>query len=316
MIEKIREFLKQLEFEPIIENLEKFKNNQKYIICGMGGSHLAGDLLKFIVPELDILICKNYSLPEIKDLNERNIITVSYSGNTEETINCFEEALSKNLNILVITKNGKLLELAKTNSVPYIKLPEDDIPPRLGVGYMLKSLLKISNIEINLEEIKKEINIHEIENKARKLSEELSNKPLLIYTIENLHPLAYFWKISFNENAKEIVFINEIPELCHNEIEMFEDEQKFKKIKFFVIFLICPDLTNNKNLKKVEILRKIFEELKIQNETIAFKGTNRFIIGIKNILFALFTSYYCALNKGIDPEITNLIERIKRESSF
>lgn len=313
MIDKIRNFLNQFDFEPIIENYESFKNLNKYVICGMGGSHLAGDILKFIFPDIDLIIHKNYGLPEIKDLNERTIICISFSGNTEETIDAFEKARERSLNILVISQNGKILELAKVNNIPYIKIPDDDIPPRLGVGYMLKALLKIFGFSENFEDIKKEIDVFSIENKAQKLLEEIGSKTIFLYTTEEIFSLAPFWKACFNENSKNFININSFPELCHNEIEIFENENKIKKLKPFVLFLIANDIAHSKNLKRIDIFKKILEEKKIPYESISFKGNKRLSIALKNILFALFLSYYDAISNNIDPVSTDLIERIKKE---
>jgi len=310
---KIREFVKQFDFEPIIENKENFKYSKKFLICGMGGSHLAGDYLKFLFPEIDIYIHKDYELPNLNDLYERLIIAISYSGNTEETLSSFNEALNRKLNLIAISKNGTLLNLAKENNVPYIKLPEDDIVPRLAVGYMIKGLFKLINpdLSVNSEYLEKEVNIQQIEKKSQLLAEEIGNKILLIYSIEYLYPLSYYWKIMFNENSKHPAFLAFLPELCHNELEIFENEKFYKN--FFVLFLNAPDFIKEKVRKRIDILKNLLDEREIKNEIINFIGKERLIISIKNILAAGFTSYYLAKLKNIDPIETNLIEEFKNK---
>ncbi len=310
---KIREFVKQFDFEPIIENKENFKYSKKFLICGMGGSHLAGDYLKFLFPEIDIYIHKDYELPNLNDLYERLIIAISYSGNTEETLSSFNEALNRKLNLIAISKNGTLLNLAKENNVPYIKLPEDDIVPRLAVGYMIKGLFKLINpdLSVNSEYLEKEINIQQIEKKSQLLAEEIGNKILLIYSIEYLYPLSYYWKIMFNENSKHPAFLAFLPELCHNELEIFENEKFYKN--FFVLFINAPDFIKEKVRKRIDILKNLLDEREIKNEIINFIGKERLIISIKNILAAGFTSYYLAKLKNIDPIETNLIEEFKNK---
>jgi glucose/mannose-6-phosphate isomerase len=242
VLEKLRNFIKQFDFEPIIENKENFKHSKKFLICGMGGSHLAGDYLKFLFPEIDIYVHKDYELPHLNDLEERLIIVMSYSGETEETITSFNEALNRKLSLIVISKNGKLLNLAKENNLPYIQLPEDDLLPRLAIGYMLKALFKLINEDLKVQSdyFEKEINVKEIENKAQLLAEEIGSKILLIYTTEYLYPLAYYWKIMFNENTKYPAFYNFLPELCHNELEIFENEKFYKN--FFVLVFKCSGI--------------------------------------------------------------------------
>ena len=162
MYNAIKLSAKQFAFEPKIENEEKLKKTSKYIIAGMGGSHLAGDLLKMVEPELDIIIHRNYGLPPFsaEDLEERLIILSSYSGNTEEVLSAYEKAGELGLSRAVISLGGKLLDKAKKDKVPYvqmenIKVDGVEIQPRSALALNLKSLLKIVGKEEKLKEISK-----------------------------------------------------------------------------------------------------------------------------------------------------------------
>src|SRR5271154_6434811 len=87
----IKAYGKQFDFEPNIENAAKLKKFGKFVVMGMGGSHLAADLIKAWHPEIDIIIWSNYGLPPLaeKDLKDRLIIISSYSGSTEEAVDAF-----------------------------------------------------------------------------------------------------------------------------------------------------------------------------------------------------------------------------------
>ena len=67
MREAIAGFAEQFRFEPKIENAEKLKSSQRYIIAGMGGSHLAADLLLDWQPSLPVLIHCAYDLPPVSE---------------------------------------------------------------------------------------------------------------------------------------------------------------------------------------------------------------------------------------------------------
>src|SRR5262249_6537974 len=118
----IKNYAKQFDYEPIVENAARLpggtKKYKKFIVCGMGGSHLAADILKTWHPELDIIIWSNYGLPPLpdKELKERLIITSSYSGGTEETIDAFNAARAKRLTVAAIATHGKLIALAEKNN--------------------------------------------------------------------------------------------------------------------------------------------------------------------------------------------------------
>ena len=146
----IKDFPKQIEFEPVVENTEKLKpfgfaqgKSRKFAVCGMGGSHLAADLIKIARPDLDIIIHSSYGLPEIGDLDERLIIVNSYSGNTEEALDSFGEALEKKLNLAAISIGGKLLEQAQNKGIAFVKIPDTGIQPRMALGFFVLALLKL-----------------------------------------------------------------------------------------------------------------------------------------------------------------------------
>ncbi|MEK7076426.1 MAG: hypothetical protein AAB941_02090, partial [Patescibacteria group bacterium] len=118
--EAIKNFSKQLEYQPELVNSDKLGKHERFVFVGMGGSALAPDLLRVSNPELDILIHRDYGLPDLPDnvLQNSLIILNSYSGNTEEVLDAFKLALSKNLPIAAVSIGGKLLELARQNSIP------------------------------------------------------------------------------------------------------------------------------------------------------------------------------------------------------
>src|SRR3989344_6229202 len=145
MREIILNFPKQFGYEPEIQNLSKFKGNfSRFIVAGMGGSNLA-------VPLLGLESYRDYGLPH-GDLKKALIICNSYSGNTEEVLDCFVECLKNKLKVAVISTGGKLLDLAKSNKVPYIQLPDVGLEPRFALGFSLLATLKILG-EVELFEV-------------------------------------------------------------------------------------------------------------------------------------------------------------------
>ena len=104
------------------------------IVVGMGGSHLAADLLKILKPELDLTIVSDYTLPKAKE-NELVVLS-SYSGNTEEVLDVYEQA--KGLNRAVITTGGQLLDKARKDNVHFVLLPTG-LQPRDAIQFSLQA---------------------------------------------------------------------------------------------------------------------------------------------------------------------------------
>ena len=63
MYEAIKNFNKQFEYNPVIENKDALKSTDSYIIVGMGGSAHVGDILKNYNPYLKVSVHRNYGLP-------------------------------------------------------------------------------------------------------------------------------------------------------------------------------------------------------------------------------------------------------------
>ena len=74
MDEDIKNFHKQFEYEPVIENEANLERADSFIVCGMGGSHLASGLLKIADPYLDMIIHKDYGLPTVSDEKLKNLV--------------------------------------------------------------------------------------------------------------------------------------------------------------------------------------------------------------------------------------------------
>ena len=68
-------------------------------------------------------------------LPDRAVLCSSYSGNTEETIACYEAAEALGARRIVATTGGQLAESARRDGVPVIGLPAG-LQPRAAVGYM------------------------------------------------------------------------------------------------------------------------------------------------------------------------------------
>src|SRR3989338_3900797 len=141
MEQAIRDFPKQFKFRPKIEG-GKVKKYKRFLVCGMGGSGQPAQVLKSIMPELDIAIHKDYGLPP-GDLRKTLVIAISYSGETEETISALEEAKEKGLSAAVIATGGALIERAKQYGYPYVQIPNTGIQPRTATGFLYLALLKV-----------------------------------------------------------------------------------------------------------------------------------------------------------------------------
>src|SRR3989344_9035331 len=227
MRDAIKNFHTQFEYEPKVANGEKLKSYQKYVVLGMGGSHLAADLLRLWDPNLDVVVRSDYGLPPLSDSDWEKtlVIASSYSGNTEEPLDGFQQAQEQGLAVAAIAVGGELLRLAKEAKVPYIQLPDTGIQPRSALGFSLKAFFKLLGEETALSELTslaEILNPELLEKEGHDLARILKDKVPVIYASARNEAIAYNWKIKFNETGKIPAFYNVIPELNHNEMTRFD----------------------------------------------------------------------------------------------
>ena len=113
------------------------------LIVGMGGSGVAGDVLKLILNEtshINVEDRKAYGIPEVVADRMPKCLFISYSGNTEETIEAVNDAIKYKLDWSVISSGGQLLELATQHERPFVKVPQG-LQPRAAFGLMTKAVM-------------------------------------------------------------------------------------------------------------------------------------------------------------------------------
>lgn len=314
----IKDFNKQFEYEPEVQNADKLKKTGKFIICGMGGSHLAADILDVENPYLNIIVHSDYGLPTLSDeiLREYLVIVSSYSGNTEEAIHSFNEAIKKGLNIAVVSTGGKLIELAKDEGVPYIQMPEVGIQPRLALGFGVNALLKLIGDEEALRDAKKVANLLDpssFERDGKNLAERLNGFVPIIYASKRNLAIAYNWKTKFNETGKIPAFYNIFPELSHNEIQGFDVKDSTKDLSKNFYFIILKDKTDHPRiLKRMEVLEGQYKERGLPVEAIELNGENVFHKIFSSLVLADWAAFYIVEGYGLEAEQIPMIEEFKK----
>ncbi|MET0926295.1 MAG: bifunctional phosphoglucose/phosphomannose isomerase, partial [Solirubrobacterales bacterium] len=106
------------------------------IVCGMGGSAIGAVLARAALGDRlvrPMLVFRDYELPPWT-ATDRAVLCTSYSGDTEETLACFEAAEIVGARRYAATTGGALAEAARAADVPVIGLP-GGLQPRHSVGY-------------------------------------------------------------------------------------------------------------------------------------------------------------------------------------
>lgn len=317
MNDAIRAFPAQFLYEPeVIGHFDSTKYN-RFIIAGMGGSHLAADLLQETRPDLSIRIYSDYGLPpmSLEDKHKTLVILSSYSGNTAETLSAGVAALHEGVALAAVAVGGKLLEFARANGVPYIELPNTGVQPRSAAGFSLRALMKLVGAEADLAVSRKVSNIDdtELEKQGQELAKTLQGYVPVIYTETSHRSIAYNWKIKFNETAKIPAFYNVIPELNHNEMNGYDliDSTKSLSDKFAFIFL-QSDSDHPENTKRFAVLEKLYTARKLPVYKVWLTGNTEYEKAARALMVADWTAVYLAEFYGTEAEQVPMVEEFKK----
>ncbi len=302
-------------------NLNSLKNKKfnSIVVTGLGGSAISADLMQnFLGKEIKIpfIVNRNYFLPPFVDENTLLIVS-SYSGNTEESISVFNEALNTKCTIVCISTGGKAEKISSEKNIPLVKV----IPgyqPRYALGLSFFSLLKIlqelaliENQDAIVKKIislwkEKGVEYSKEDNAAFEYAKQLVGFIPVIYSAaDSTSAVGYRLKCQFNENSKLHAFSNFIPEMNHNEIigwESFNEKQFQTKV-----INIIDKSYHSQTKKRFEITSELASKNGAEIINLESKEENFKVRLMDLIYLGDWITYYTAVFRGFDPtEIENI----------
>lgn len=297
------------------------------VVSGMGGSALAALLARSVFDEVTVPfeVSRGYHAPHYTN-GGTLFIASSYSGNTEETLSSFEEALSRGARIAVLASGGKLIERARQAGVAYVQLPTG-LQPRMAVIYNLRALttllvsagvLPVSRLDelansadfLRTESEKWGATQPTGQNEAKSLALTFVGKTPVVYGGSLTAPAAYKWKISFNENAKNVAFWNEYPEFNHNEFIGWTSHPVEKP---FAPIDLISSFEHPQIKKRFEISDKLLSGKRPKSKVITLKGETILQQLLWASILADYVTIYVAILNGVNPVPVPLIEKLKQQ---
>lgn len=300
----------------------KKKNFHSIVFCGLGGSAISGDLLvDYLSDELKIpfKVVRGYNLPSY--INDYTLVIISsYSGNTEETISCFQKAVNKNSTIISITSGGIIQQESEEQNIPVIKI-QSGFQPRYALGLSFFSLLKVMQELGYVNEDKNVMQIAELwqrrsedysleNSKPIRIAEELIGFIPVIYSSEFLSSTGYRLKSQLNENSKLHAFHHTIPEMNHNEIIGWESYHE-NQFRTKVVYMLDKEY-HPQNLKRFSILNSLLSEKKAEVLTLESSEVNKKVRIMDLIFLSDWISFYVSVLRGFDPSEIDFIHQMKK----
>jgi glucose/mannose-6-phosphate isomerase len=293
-------------------------------ICGMGGSAIGADLAAAVIGTSasgPIITNRGYNLSSWVGQDDVVVLS-SYSGSTEETLSCFEQAKASGARLYVVSSGGPLSEAAHTDGIPVIGLP-GIFQPRAAVAYGIVSVAEIAIVNgfapsslradftaaaERLRALGEQWPPGAPANLPEQLARAAFGRLPVVYGADLTAPIAYRWKGQINENAKYPAFSGELPEADHNEVCGWEGAAEL--VEPVVWFLADAD-QHPRIADRIRFTAEIASEHRAQVQTIELPGGPRAERLFALVLLGDLMSLYLAALRGVDPTPVTAIEDLK-----
>ena len=300
---------------------------ERLVILGMGGSAIAGDLLRALLSRqarAPVSVVRGYELPAFVD-EKTLVVASSYSGETEETLAAFSKALHGPAKKAVVTGGGRLAALAREREIPVFVYSYAG-EPRAALGLGLMPLLSIAEQTGLLKEPEGDVaeatesmaelgqqidsTVPAASNPAKQLAERLVDRIPVVYGAEALAPVALRWRTQFNENSKVWAFHDELPEANHNSIVGYVLPREIAG-RLRVLFLFHPAL-HPRVVLRYDASQEALESAGIDYDIVEVRGKGALSQVLTGVLYGDYVSYYLALLNGVSPSPTRAIAALKK----
>ena len=303
---------------------ETHADAQDVVLLGMGGSAISGDILRSLATltaRKPVQVVRGYDIPA--SVGESTLVVAcSHSGNTEETLSAFQQAVDAGAKTFVITTGGEIAQAADRAGAPVFRY-EYEGEPRSSTGHQLMALLALGEraglLEPQEQAVSEAVTLMKRQranlgfdsprdqNPAKQLAERLQWRLPVIVGADVLDVAAYRWKTQINENSKSWALHETLPELDHNSIVGFG---KPDVSRLHVVFLRHAAL-HPRLLLRYEATGEALDDAGVSHETVEAQGTSALAQVMTAIYFGDLTSYYLALLNGVQPATVVPIDTLK-----
>jgi len=305
-----------------------YRNIDKVLITGMGGSAMAGELLRILLaPEarLPVMVSRDYMVPSFVDAKTL-VIASSFSGGTAETISAMEDAADRKARVLAFSRGGKIEEEAKKKGFPAFHIDYDGLP-RAALGFTLSALITFMEQLGVIQDASKdfddavqvmqgwqreiEVSVPEADNEAKKLARRMLGKAIAIYGGDTLSGSARRWKQQINENSKHLAFHGEIPEMNHN--MLLGLEFPLQTVGNLMWIILESDFDHEKNIRRIHATAEAGNKTGVTAEVVKARGATRLSQMFSSIHFGDYVSYYLGMLHETDPSDLSAVSVFKEE---
>jgi glucose/mannose-6-phosphate isomerase len=297
------------------------------VMSGMGGSAIGADLLAAYVAPLcpvPVIVHRDYGLPAFAKGSGTLFVASSYSGNTEETLDSFDQALKAGCRIVTICTGGALAQRAEAAGVPVWRFQHQG-QPRAAVGFSFGLQLALF-ARLGLMPAQDELvagavaamkraqqhfrpEVPTVKNPTKRYAGQLMGRLVTVVGSGYLAPVARRWKTQINELAKAAATFEILPEADHNTLQGLMFPENSLNAHSMTMFLRAPS-DHPRNRLRSDLTRQAFLLEGLNTDYTDGRGDSPLAHMWTLILFGDYVAY-SAIAYGVDPSPIPALESLK-----
>jgi len=295
-------------------------------ILGMGGSAIGADLARSLAQPsatVPIAIVREYALPGYVD-ESTLVVASSFSGNTEETLSAFDEAIARGARCLGLGTGGKLESRCRDAGLPFLSFAYSS-QPRAALGYSViclagilsrAGIMPLRQAQLNeAAEVMRQwqgevgVDVPLARNDAKQLATRLLGRLPVVYGSELLSEVARRWKGQFNENSKAWAFFEVMPEANHNAILGYTNAGEVRQRTSVIMLRSAYD--HPRVGVRFDVTAEVLKEQGVPVEVVKARGDSPLSQILSIIHFGDYVSLYLAFLYDTDPTPIPAINHLK-----
>lgn len=274
----------------------------RIVICGMGGSAVAGEIISMMRD--DVIIHWDYGIPASTTMHDL-VVCISWSGMPVEVLSSYQAAQKLGTTIAVITTGGTLGAWARRDGVHLTPLPLSAPAPRLGAGLMTGALLGL----LAMPQQAPMIDASALEARGKTLAQEVGDRIPVFYSPFTLRKVGGFFKAMINENAKHPAFCSSFPSAAHNDILSWQQGPQE------LVPVLIHNLPKMEDSPDISAFLAMMTQMRYTVPVVDLPDDSVLNTMLSGYILALWTSYHMALEAGVDPLSTTWIDTFKQHKA-
>jgi glucose/mannose-6-phosphate isomerase len=295
------------------------------VVCGMGGSAVAGDVLRSVFRDrlgVPVEVNRSPELPEHAGIHTL-VLASSYSGNTSETLAAFTEAVRRGCRAIAVTSGGTLRDEAQEHGVPVVGVP-DGFQPRAALGWLAFTAMgaleaagllppMATDVAETVEVIEERSascgpGVRSADNPAKQLALGIGDRVPVVWGSEGIGAVAAArWKTQMNENGKIPAWWASMSELDHNEVVGWTEPYG----RSHAVIALRHEGEDAETAARFPLSLEIAGDAGATTHEVRATGRTSLARLLSLIVVGDHVSTYVAIRRGIDPTPVEVIQRLK-----